>query len=150
MKKELGQMFKEERMKRGLSITELAKFSGVDPKTISMIERGIRKKPNSNTLFKLYEVLDLPLTHAELYYLAGYNKREICEALDCKKFDYKFVIIVSGKGTIYEGSVDDADAYVRDQISDCLRMNDIIDGVEDMKFNPEPSVLVDFEEDSGI
>ena len=58
--------------------------------------------------------------------------------------------IENGKGTIYEGSLDDADAYVRDQISDCLRMNDIIDGVEDMKFNPEPSVLVDFEEDSGI
>ena len=53
MKKELGQIFKEERMKRGLSITELAKFSRVDPKTISMIERGIRKKPNSNTLFNL-------------------------------------------------------------------------------------------------
>ena len=100
MKKELGQIFKEERMKRGLSITELAKFSGVDPKTISMIERGIRKKPNSNTLFKLYEVLDLPLTHAELYYLAGYNKREIKKEIE--KYEDNLRLMTEDEKLIFE------------------------------------------------
>lgn len=150
MEKELGQIFKEERIRKRLTITDLAKFSGVDPKTISMIERGIRKKPTSETIFKLKEVLDVSYTDPELLHIAGYNKREICESLGYKKYNYKFVIMVNGTGTIYIEDVDEADMYVRDQIKDCLELNDCVDGVEDMVFNQEPSVLIDFEEDKSI
>ena len=50
---EFGSIIKKERIKKGLSITELSKMTGVDIKTISFIERGFRKQPKLDTLLHM-------------------------------------------------------------------------------------------------
>ena len=147
MENELGKIFKEERMYKRLSIVELAKLSGVDPKTISMIERGIRKKPNPETILKMHNILEPKISIVETLSMAGYKDKEICEIIDCKKYNYKFVIIVSGKGTVYDGNQELADAYVRTLLDDSLLMYDLDDDYEGMYFNHNPSVLIDYEEE---
>lgn len=42
----LGYELKIDRLRRGLSQIELSKLTGVDAKTISLIEKGIRKNRN--------------------------------------------------------------------------------------------------------
>ena len=56
--KSAGQIFKEARVKKGLTQIELAKESGVYWNTIAKIERGIQV-PKSETSEKLAKVLGL-------------------------------------------------------------------------------------------
>lgn len=53
----LGYELKIDRLRRGLSQIELSKLTGVDAKTISLIEKGIRKKPKPETIYKLSKVI---------------------------------------------------------------------------------------------
>jgi transcriptional regulator with XRE-family HTH domain len=87
---EFGSIMKQERIKKGLSITELSKFTGVDIKTISFIERGLRRKPTLDTLFRLANVLEC-ITFDMLKSI-GYTENEIVTYL-CDDEDEGFEIL---------------------------------------------------------
>ena len=57
----VGDRIKELREERGLSLSALAKYSGVSKSYISNIERGIQTNPSLIVMKKLAETLDVPL-----------------------------------------------------------------------------------------
>ena len=60
-KNNLAEIIKEAREKLKISQRELSRRTGIDNNTISQIEKGERKKPNSLSLIKLSQALDLNL-----------------------------------------------------------------------------------------
>ena len=73
-------LLREKRTGAMLSQLELANKSGVNYKTISMIERGRISSPNQKTLRKLAEALDLPVDG--LVALSARLRAEVTEASD--------------------------------------------------------------------
>lgn len=59
----IGLKLKDAREARGMSMSELAKRSGVNISTISQTESGNIKKPKADTLRKLAAVLDVSLEY---------------------------------------------------------------------------------------
>ena len=120
MKNELGNTIKEKRMYWGLSQTELSKRTGIDIKTISLIERGIRRKPIPETLKKLSEALDI--YDIDLLELAGYNEDEKIDYLKytkgLKKFEFEYTVIYKGHGMVYAYDKEDADEYLKTAFED--------------------------------
>ena len=84
MNNELGNTIKKNRIRLGMSQTDLSKITGVDTKTISLIERGIRRKPTPETLIKLASVLDCVDINV-IYNIFGDN-------YDCRKISLKYFI----------------------------------------------------------
>ena len=128
---EFGSIMKQERIKKGLSITELSKFTGVDIKTISFIERGLRRKPTLDTLFRLANVLEC-ITFDMLKSI-GYTEQEIVIFLcddddeedyedeeDLSEFKYCFHIALHGYGKVLASDIDEAydnaEEIIRDHI----------------------------------
>ena len=64
-----------ERLRKDISQRELSRRTGIDNNTISQIEKGERKKPNSLSLIKLSQELELDLD--DLMNLSGYSKEDI-------------------------------------------------------------------------
>ena len=60
---------------KGYSQRELSRRTGIDNNTISQIEMGNRKKPNSLYLIKLSQVLNIPLY--TLMLSSGYAEEEV-------------------------------------------------------------------------
>ena len=120
MKNELGNTIKEKRIYWGLSQTELSKRTGIDIKTISLIERGIRRKPIPETLKKLSEALDI--YDIELLELAGYNEDEKIDYLKytkgLKKFEFEYTVIYKGHGMVYAYDKEDADECLKTAFED--------------------------------
>jgi tetratricopeptide (TPR) repeat protein len=88
-----GQIIKEFRKKRGISIASLAEQwpnGAVNPRYIGYIESGKKQITNQNTLRQLSELLDIPLWHFGLseynpfnsQYLPGRGERMLQETLD--------------------------------------------------------------------
>lgn len=71
----LAELIKEGRESKGISQRELARQTGIDNNTISQIEKGERKKPNSLSLIKISQVISIPLN--TLMTAAGYSKEDI-------------------------------------------------------------------------
>jgi len=57
----VGQLLKELREGRGISIRELSRLSGLSANALSMIERG-RTSPSVSTLYRLTDALNVPIT----------------------------------------------------------------------------------------
>jgi len=70
--KELGEIIRKERKRRGLKQRQLEKLSGVSQGTISRIENGIE----DNRLSQLLDFLDIPL-----YYLSDDLENKLCSLL---------------------------------------------------------------------
>jgi transcriptional regulator with XRE-family HTH domain len=68
--KEFGEVLRELREKRGLTVNQLGIYSGVSPALISKIENGKRGTPKPETLEKLAKGLKIP--YEELMILAGH------------------------------------------------------------------------------
>ena len=149
MKEEFGSIIKQERRKKGISITELSKMTGVDIKTISLIERGIRKKPTLETLFKLSNVLEC--VTFDMMKSIGYKEPEIltflCEDDDEYEFNFNFHIALHGNGKVLANNIDEAYDNAEELIRDMLELNDYDCESEKVSFNNEYSILYDFEKD---
>ena len=74
-KNSLAEIIKEARERKDISQRELSRRTGIDNNTISQIEKGERKKPNSLSLIKLSQALDLNLDM--LMDLSGYSFDDI-------------------------------------------------------------------------
>ena len=115
MRNELGEKIKYERMFKGLSQIELSKRTGIDIKTISLIERGIRRKPKPETIYKLDKVLDLD--EIQIMDLAGYTKEEQIDYLKYmkrqKRMDFDYTITLKGHGMVYAYDKEDAEIYLK-------------------------------------
>lgn len=75
MENTLADVIKNARLRKDISQRELSRRTGIDNNTISQIEKGDRKKPNSLSLIKLSQELELDLD--DLMNLSGYSKEDI-------------------------------------------------------------------------
>ena len=75
MQKSLSKIIKEARESMNISQRELSRRTGIDNNTISQIEKGERKKPNSLSLIKLSQALNINLD--DLMNASGYNEEDI-------------------------------------------------------------------------
>ncbi len=155
---EFGSIIKKERIKKGLSITELSKMTGVDIKTISFIERGFRKKPKLDTLFRLANVLEC-ITF-DMMKSIGYSQNEIviylCDDEDeedyeddenLSEYKFGFHIALHGYGKVLASDIDEAYDNAEEIIRDHLGLNNYKSDCENMFFNKEYSILYDFDKD---
>lgn len=71
----LAELVKTSREKLCISQRELSRRTGIDNNSISQIEKGERKKPNSLSLVKLSKVLNIDLD--ELMNASGYTEEDI-------------------------------------------------------------------------
>ncbi len=151
---EFGSIMKQERIKKGLSITELSKMTGVDIKTISFIERGLRRKPTLETLFKLANILEC-ITF-DMMKSIGYSENEIIiylcdddedEEKDLSEYKYGFHIALHGYGKVLASNIDEAYDNAEEIIRDNLKLNNYNSEYENMFFNKEYSILYDFEKE---
>jgi len=58
---QVGQLLRELREGRGISIRELSRLSGLSANALSMIERGL-SSPSVSTLYRLTDALNIPIT----------------------------------------------------------------------------------------
>lgn len=116
----LGYELKIDRLRRGLSQIELSKLTGVDAKTISLIEKGIRKKPKPETIFKLSKVLDFDEFNIMDY--SGYTREEQIDYMKYmkgqKRIDFEYTITFKGHGMVYDVSKEDAEIYLKQAFED--------------------------------
>ena len=152
---EFGSIMKQERIKKGLSITELSKITGVDIKTISFIERGLRRKPTLETLFKLANILEC-ITF-DMMKSIGYSENEIIiflcddaeedEEENLSEYKYGFHIALHGYGKVLASDIEEAYDNAEEIIRDNLKLNNYKGDYENMFFNKEYSILYDFDKD---
>ena len=145
MENELGNEIKKNRILLGMSQTDLSRITGIDTKTISLIERGIRRKPKPETLLKISEALKL--IDVRLLYLAGYSNNEITRTLEDDTYNYKFQIIITGHGRTYAGDLTEAYEYVQEDIDEQLAVMNVSDEHGEVIFNKNYKVIVDFDKD---
>lgn len=74
-KETLAEVITNARIKKGLSMRELARLSGMDHAEISRIEKGTRLKPNILFLRRL--AINLELSLVDLLTTAGYSEIDI-------------------------------------------------------------------------
>ena len=67
----LGDIIRERRQDRGLSLRDLSQVTGIHPSYIGRIEQGLLKRPAPDYVQLLGQALDLPV--ADLFVLAGYQ-----------------------------------------------------------------------------
>lgn len=84
-KETLAEVITNARIKKGLSMRELARLSGMDHAEISRIEKGTRLKPNILFLRRL--AMNLELSLVDLLTTAGYSEIDIMWGSD--KEDYR-------------------------------------------------------------
>ena len=126
MSNELGRTIKESRLIMGMSQTDLARNTGVDTKTISLIERGIRIKPNIDTLLKLADVLNI--VDIRILHLAGYTQKEVSELLfDIKEqdYEYSFKFAIKGHGKLSAENLEEAKILIEDDLHRFLSIKNI-------------------------
>lgn len=85
-KKELADIIKEAREKKGISQRELARQIGVGNNTIARLENGERKSTNALTLKKMANVLNLDLR--KLMTIAGFSEEDIETTIDPEMEEY--------------------------------------------------------------
>lgn len=124
----LANFVKSRRLDLNISQRELASRMRCDVKTISEIEKGIRKKPKISTLEKLSEELFIEID--DLLDYAGYSDEELSiyyedydeigTEEDVKQVPFDYVITIIGKGLIDSDNEKEAKKEVAEFISDAL------------------------------
>lgn len=127
---EFGSIIKKERIKRGLSITDLSKITGIDIKTISFIERGIRKKPNIDTLVKLLDALEC--YDSKIIQSVGYTDEEVIEYI-CNNYKYTFEIKIKGHGKTFAPTDDEAKILINEDLHEFLKIRNMTGNNCDIK-----------------
>ena len=105
--KTLGEIIKNRRLELGLSQIELSKIAEIDCKTISFIERNIRKKPIPDTLYSLAAALDLDI--CALFYASGYTEDELRDMF-ANEEEYGIEYVLTIKGYITQSGNDENEA----------------------------------------
>lgn len=105
--KTLGEIIKNKRLELGLSQIELSKIAEIDCKTISFIERNIRKKPIPDTLYSLAAALDLDI--CALFYASGYTEDELRDMF-ANEEEYGIEYVLTIKGYITQSGNDENEA----------------------------------------
>lgn len=97
---ELGRFIKQLRVKKDLTLTELAEKTGMSQSYLSQVENAKKGIPSPDALKKLSEPLEVP--HKILLFAAGYLDEEDLSRTDYETGFFSFVDIKSEK--IYEGT----------------------------------------------
>ena len=122
MELNLAEMIKNARENKKISQRELSRRTGIDNNTISQIEKGERKKPNSLSLIKLSQALDLSLE--TLMVASGYTEDEIDMAYSANPaFEF---------GAKLVRNTDDLIAHIEEQI---IKVEDSIKKLKESKKN---------------
>jgi len=148
MNNELGKVIKNNRIRLGMSQIDLSKITGVDPKTISLIERGVRKKPNPDTLLKLSKVLDC--IDIRLFYLANYNQNDISKIIrliEDDEYNYSFEITIKGYGKTYAGDIQEAYEHVQEDLDNQISIKNMNNDNGNVIFEKKYKVMLDFDKD---
>lgn len=119
----LAELVKTSREKLGISQRELSRRTGIDNNSISQIEKGERRKPNSLSLVKLSKVLNIDLD--ELMNASGYTEEDINFTRNLNDEDNKHVIK-------YVPTIDDLIADTENNIKE---VKDLIHSIENSMKN---------------
>lgn len=128
----LGKIVRSRRLDLNISQRELASRMQCDVKTISEIEKGIRKKPRIETLEKLSDELCIEID--DLLDFAGYDDEEIAFYYEGEEFDdeeyirddentevpFNYVLTIIGKGLINTNNEREAKRKAAEFLSDAL------------------------------
>lgn len=124
----LGRIIRSRRLSLNISQRELAAKMHCDVKTISEIEKGIRKKPRIETLEKLSDELFIELN--DLLDYAGYDDElamyyesideEPENEKDETRIPFNYVLIITGKGLVNANNYDEAQKKAAKFLSDAL------------------------------
>lgn len=124
----LGRIIRSRRLSFNISQRELAAKMHCDVKTISEIEKGIRKKPRIETLEKLSDELFIELN--DLLDYAGYDDElamyyesideEPENEKDETRIPFNYVLIITGKGLVNANNYDEAQKKAAKFLSDAL------------------------------
>lgn len=129
MELNLAETIKNARENKKISQRELSRRTGIDNNTISQIEKGERKKPNSLSLIKLSQALDLSLE--TLMVASGYTEYEIDMAYSANPaFEF---------GAKLVRNTDDLIAHVEEQI---LKVEESIRKLKESKKNHSDSAYL--------
>lgn len=120
MNETLATLIKDAREKKELSQRELSRQTGIDNNTISQIEKGERRKPNSLSLLKLSQVLDLPLN--TLMVAAGYTESDIDMALKAET-----------TSSFFGRKIMDASEMLQDVNDKIIKIKELIKSIKDSK-----------------
>lgn len=126
----LAKLIKSRRLNLNISQRELASRMKCDVKTISEIEKGIRRQPKISTLEKLSDELYIGID--DLLVLAGYINDEIkvCSKKDnfIKEVPFTYVLTIVGQGLVDTGDVNEAQqkaaSLIADMLVDTIGIND--------------------------
>ena len=127
MKNKLGEILKNNRMEIGISQIKLSELTGVDHKTISLIERGIRRKPRIETLVKLSPILYC--IDYKFLKIFEYTKEDIdyfAIFFPGHRFEYDFGVLITGHGSVLAFNIDEAREYANLDIDDLVKAEDFI------------------------
>lgn len=94
----IGAYFRNQRMKKNISIRQLAKYTGVSPAYISQIENGYRKNPTQHVLKSLCDGLDIDYEQC-LIETKQLTKTEIKER---KKFYHQYIASTNNDESVNE------------------------------------------------
>lgn len=128
--KSLAKLIKSRRLNLNISQRELASRMKCDVKTISEIEKGIRRQPKISTLEKLSDELYIGID--DLLVLAGYINDEIkvCSKKDnfIKEVPFTYVLTIVGQGLVETDDVNEAQqkaaSLIADMLVDTIGIND--------------------------
>lgn len=126
----LAKLIKSRRLNLNISQRELASRMKCDVKTISEIEKGIRRQPKISTLEKLSDELYIGID--DLLVLAGYINDEIkvCSKKDnfIKEVPFTYVLTIVGQGLVETDDVNEAQqkaaSLIADMLVDTIGIND--------------------------
>ena len=144
----LGQIIKNKRIELGLSQVYLSKLSGVDCKTISYIERNIRKKPIPETLFNLGDALELDIY--SLFKTSGYTDEEMDLIFDDRERNYSFdfTITIEGNAYVSADNIQDAkDIAAKEIATELLNASNNNELLNDIFYDSKLSILIKVKED---
>lgn len=144
----LGQIIKNKRIELGLSQVDLSKLSGVDSKTISYIERNIRKKPIPETLFILGDALELD--NYSLFKTSGYTDEEIDLIFDDreKNYSFDFTITIEGNAYVAADNIQDAkDIAAKEIATELLNASNNNELLNDIFHDSKLSILIKVKKD---
>ncbi|TQR29423.1 helix-turn-helix domain-containing protein [Brevibacillus brevis] len=89
MRRTLGNLFNDRRQKRGLSIAEVARQTGITRKTIERIELGLIKHPKLETVESLTTLLEIHFTEYIPIYVQFEINRDKLEGILAKAVSYQ-------------------------------------------------------------
>ncbi|QOS98931.1 helix-turn-helix transcriptional regulator [Brevibacterium sp. JNUCC-42] len=90
-----GELIKDKRAELGISLSELARLSGVSKGVLSKIETGETKRPELSTLKSLLEVLKFPYDEVIEYYVESEDRINVLNAFLSEAIEISHLSLIS-------------------------------------------------------